>query len=177
MAIVSMRYARAGFDLACEKSGLDVLKSDAKTLLQAFAQNQDLLNTLSHPGIHADEKTSFLEALFKDKFCEDTLGLIKLLVAKGRGVVLPDVFSEILELIREYENIAVVDVVSAVPLSESQKKSLISTLEKRTGKHIELNPTLDESIIGGLVITFLGTGADMSLLKQLDNLERELLRP
>ena len=55
-------------------------------------------------------------------------------------------------LCQEAQGILVADVKSAAKLTEKQLKEVAGYLEKKLGKKILLNATVDPKILGGLII-------------------------
>lgn len=54
----------------------------------------------------------------------------------------------------EVRNIAYADVVSAYPLTAEQEAALSAQLASASGKKVNLNVSVDESLLAGMVVTF-----------------------
>lgn len=67
-------------------------------------------------------------------------------------------------------------VVSAAPLGDEQIAALKDVLSRKTGKDIELSPSIDPSLIGGLYISVDGFVLDGTVKKQLRDMESSLVR-
>ena len=67
-------------------------------------------------------------------------------------------------------------VVSASPLNETQRERLRSALTARTGKQVELEESVDSSLLGGAVASVGGFVFDGSLRTQLEQLRSGLTR-
>ena len=67
-------------------------------------------------------------------------------------------------------------VVSASPLSDSQRSQLRSALAARTGLQVELEESVDASLLGGAVASVGGLVFDGSLRTQLEQLRSSLTR-
>jgi len=59
------------------------------------------------------------------------------------------------------------DVASAAPLSAEQSARLAAVLSARVGKDVKLNATVDDSLIGGLVVRLGSTMIDTSVKARL----------
>ena len=60
-------------------------------------------------------------------------------------------------------------------LSEGEKRRFRSSLEKLTGKKVNIKYEKDENIIGGVVTTIGSTVYDSSVKTQLENLKKEMI--
>ncbi len=67
-----------------------------------------------------------------------------------------------------------VTVTSAIELDPSVVESIGAEIERKTGKTIELNSEVDDSIIGGLVLQVGNRVLDASVRSRLDKLRREV---
>ena len=66
------------------------------------------------------------------------------------------------------------DVISAIPLTDSQRERLIAKLELESGGKVILKETVDPSILGGLIVRALGRQKDGSLASKLAAIEKSI---
>ena len=66
------------------------------------------------------------------------------------------------------------DVTSAVALSAAQSKKLIATLKASSGKDVKLNATVDDSLIGGLIVKLGSVMIDTSIKAKLASLQNAM---
>ena len=66
------------------------------------------------------------------------------------------------------------EVASAKPLTAKQEAKLVKTLQARVGKDVKLNKTVDESLIGGLVVKVGSKMIDSSIASKLANLQNAM---
>ena len=62
-------------------------------------------------------------------------------------------------------------MTSAKALTKTQSEKLAKTLAARVGKKVTINATVDESIIGGLVVKVGSKMIDSSIRSKLDSLQ------
>ena len=62
-------------------------------------------------------------------------------------------------------------IVSAVELSAAQKRALVEKLERQSGKRVEPEYIVDETLLGGLVVEMEGRVLDGSLKKDLQQVK------
>ncbi len=67
-------------------------------------------------------------------------------------------------------------IVSASPLSDAQRSRLRSALAARTGLQVDLEESVDSSLLGGAVASVGGLVFDGSLRTQLEQLRSSLTR-
>lgn len=173
--LVSKTYGEALFSLACEKDCVDSMVLEVKTVYHAFRENEDLIKLLNHPKIVREEKLSLIETIFKGRISDDLTGFLLLVVEKGRYNELDKIFEYFLDEVKEYKNIGVAYVTSAIPLNKAQKKEVEARLLKTT-KYIalEMNYDTDQSLIGGLVIRIGDRVVDSSIRTKINNMAKEL---
>lgn len=174
--LVSKTYGEALFDLAVEEEQLDVIEEEVRLLLATCDENEDLIKLLNHPKITREEKVKVVETVFKDRLSQTMVGFLVLVVEKGRNDELESILKYFLERVREYKNIGVAKVTSAVPLSEEQKKTVEQRLLETT-KYVsfEMDYAVDESLIGGLVIRIGDRVVDSSIRTRIDSMAKTLM--
>ena len=66
------------------------------------------------------------------------------------------------------------DVVSAKPLTKTQVTKLAKTLKERVGKDVKISATVDESLIGGLIVKVGSKMIDTSIASKLNSLQNAM---
>src|SRR4029079_6906553 len=115
------------------------------------------------------------EAAFGDKIGAPTLAFLKLLLSKRRIEILAEIHQEFQRLLRNFQNIATATAVTAIPLLPAEQQGIIATLESITGKKIELETTVDPSVIGGGLVRVGDTVYDSTVKGDLERLRKVLL--
>ena len=87
---------------------------------------------------------------------------------------LKEVIEELQNLINEENNVVTVEVVSVSKLTEIEKLSIINYFMKKINKKISLKETIDEKLVGGLVIKYQGKIIDGSLFTKQESLKEYL---
>lgn len=173
--LVSKTYGEALFKLAIEENDLDTIAEEAKSTLSAIQKNEDLIKLLNHPKISRDEKVAMVEKIFKGNVSDTIVGFLVIIVEKGRYSDLEAIFEYFLAQVKEYRNIGVAYITSAVPLTEEQKKMTLDRLLKVT-KYVQfdMHYTVDESLIGGMVIRIGDRVVDSSVRTKLNTMASKL---
>jgi F-type H+-transporting ATPase subunit delta len=89
---------------------------------------------------------------------------------------MPDVRDQFEVARAKAENKVEAKVVSAFELTAQQTDELVNTLKNKLGCDVTLTTTVDESLIGGVVIKAGDTIIDASMKSQLDSLALSLGR-
>ncbi len=175
--IVSKVYGDALFELALEKQSVTALYEEAEALRKIFRDNGELMQLLTHPKISKEEKEAAVKAIFDGRVSDDMAGFLVLVVDKGRADELDAVLGYFLSVVKEYKKIGVVDVASAVELTDAQKEKLCEKLLATTDySTLEVNYRVDAALIGGLVVRIGDRVVDSSIRTKLSQMEKQLQR-
>lgn len=103
-----------------------------------------------------------------------TRRFIDLLLRNYRMGQLPVVLEAVEDLLNHRLGIAVAKVTTAAPLVDAERTALLATLERMTGRKVELAAAVDPKLLGGFVARIDSTLYDASLRGQLDRLAGRL---
>ncbi|MBI5485880.1 MAG: ATP synthase F1 subunit delta [Deltaproteobacteria bacterium] len=173
---VPVRYARALFALAEEKQNLPTLQREWKDLAETFRESPTLGPTLANPHLPLDQRERALSDLL-DRLPASpaTRGAVRLLLQKGRILMLPDVAGAFEKLVEDRTGRARATVTTAVPLSEDFHRGLQERLEKASGRKLAVERKVDGEILGGVVARVGDVLYDGSLRSALARLREKLL--
>ena len=172
---ISGRYATALFELARDAKEIDTLESDLGALGEALDGSDDLRALISSPVYGRDEQARAITAV-ADKMglsglVRNTLGLM---ASKRRLFVLPDMITSVMGLIAEHRGEVTAEVTAAKELSPEQTEALAKSLKKSVGKDVKIKATVDEDLIGGLVVKVGSRMIDSSIRAKLDKLRNAM---
>lgn len=167
--IVARPYAKAVFDLAKEGSSFEKW-SEFLALACAVLEDDGFLAYMHSPDAEPDRLADVVLGVCGERAGELQGNFIRLLAANGRLNCLPAIAQEFENLRDEYENVADVEITSAVPLSDEQKAQYAGAMKQRLGKDVRLNCDVDESLIGGAIIRSGDIVIDGSLRGRLEEL-------
>ena len=168
--LATTTYGDALFDLALEEAKTDALYEEAKAVLTAFNDNSELGKLLNHPKIEKSEKEKVIEDVFGKFVSKDMTGFLTIMIAKDRQRYIVDTLNYFMDRVLEYKRIG-----TAAPLNDSQKEKVVKRLIETTG-YIQLimNYSVDESLIGGMVIRIGDRVVDSSIKTKLEGLAKDL---
>lgn len=173
--LATTTYGDALFDLALEEAKTDALYEEAKVVLTAFNDNSELGKLLNHPKIEKSEKEKVIEEVFGKFVSKDMTGFLTIMVAKDRQSYITDTLNYFMDRVLEYKKIGTVYVTTAKPLNDSQKEKVVKRLIETT-EYVQLimNYSVDESLIGGMVIRIGDRVVDSSIKTKLEGLAKDL---
>lgn len=169
---VASRYAKSLLDLVNEQGNLDQNKADVEYIAAVIRSSTELQAVLSNPIIKIDKKQQILRALFNDKVSAEVLSFLDIMVRKGRGSIL---YATTLEFVREYnelKGIVNAEVTSATALSQTNLEALQAKIAEQINAQVILTNKVDETLIGGFVVTVGDRQVDASIAGKLNKLER-----
>ena len=173
--LVSKVYGDALFELALEGDKLDSVWDEVRVLSQTLSDNPDFLPTLKHPDMSMEKKQELLREVFGSRLSDDVMGLLDVMVRKNRIGDLGKVLEYFDDRAKERQKIGVVEVRTPVALSEAeQKKVEARVLEVTDFASLEMNYTVDESLLGGMVIRIGDQVLDNSIRSKLEAMSRQL---
>jgi F-type H+-transporting ATPase subunit delta len=169
---VAARYAKSIIDLSQEQNALEAVYNDMEFFLRTLKANSQLIAVLSNPIISHQKKLGVLTALFEDKMSKVSIAFFKLMINKGRGGV---IYATAHEFVNQYDvikHITQATVVSATPLSDENKAALLAEVKAAVGGEVTLEANVDESLIGGFVLTVGDRQVDTSIANNLKKLKK-----
>jgi F-type H+-transporting ATPase subunit delta len=172
---IAARYAQAVFDLSRDDGGLAALEKDVSALDGAIRLSPDLREVLSSPVLGRLDQGNAIGALAEKMGLGGTLAnTLRLMAAKRRLFVVPQMIAALKGMLADERGEVSADVRSAKELSKAQADKLAETLKASTGKDVNLHVTVDQSLIGGLVVKIGSRMIDTSIRAKLNALQNTM---
>jgi F-type H+-transporting ATPase subunit delta len=168
-ATIARPYARAAFAHARASNSLAAW-SDALSTTAAIISDARVAKLIGNPKVSSAQLIDFIGELLGAKLHEDVRNFFDELARNRRLGLLPQVALMFEELRADVENVADVQVTSAVALSDAQVDRFKNALKKRLQKDVRLHCDVDASIVGGAVIRSGDLVIDGSLRARLERL-------
>lgn len=169
------RYATALLESAKETNAVDDILADINLIKNTLEDSKELIVFLRSPVIKFDDKMQALEKIFSDRVQDMTNRFLQLLARKNRIHLLDQITEAFIQRYNKYAGIIEIDVYSARELDDAQQDDLHKALENKTGKKVDMNLTLDESLKGGLAVRIEDTVIDGTIKHKLQELEQKFL--
>nr|WP_232897204.1 F0F1 ATP synthase subunit delta [Pontibaca salina] len=172
---IAERYATAIFEIAQENDNLAGLEASLTDLATTLEDSAELRNLIESPVIsRTDQKGAIVAIAEKMKLVPVLRDTLALMADKRRLYVVPHLITALRALLAAQRNEVVADVTSAKALTKAQTEKLASTLTKNVGKTVTINATVDESLIGGLVVKVGSKMIDTSIRARLNSLQNAM---
>ena len=172
-ATVARPYAKAAFAYAREQGKLDPWSRWLGTARSVVLSDQYAAFERS-PGVQTRQLLELVAGICGDALDANGRAFLELLAENGRLDYLPEIAERFEELKAEDQNVADVEVVSAVELDETQRGRIAAAMRTRLRRDVRLHCTVDPSLIGGAVVRSGDTLIDGSLRSKLERLGTEL---
>jgi F-type H+-transporting ATPase subunit delta len=168
-ATLARPYARAAFESAQASNKL----GDWSQLLagaSAVVSDTRVAGLLSNPKVSSTQLVEFIIDVLGGNLDEHARNFLSTLAENHRLGVLPEITSAYEELRAAQENVADVQITSAIQVNDAQRQRLADALRKRLKREVRLHCDVDPGLIGGAVIRSGDLVIDGSLKAQLDRL-------
>ena len=172
---IAGRYAQALFELAKEDGALMALESDADALGAVLTESPELAGMIASPVVNREEQSAAMAAVAAQMGLSTlTQNTLALMAQKRRLFILPQLVQDLKARIATEKGEVTAEVTSASVLTAGQRDALVATLKANFGKDVKLNTTVDESLIGGLIVKLGSTMIDTSVKAKLAALQNAM---
>ncbi len=174
-AQIAERYATAIFEIAKENKNLDGLESGVNDLAGALDESDDLRALIQSPMISREEQGAAIVAIAEQmKLAPVLRKSLALMAEKRRLFVLPQLIRALREALADERGVVTAEVASAKALTKAQSEKLAAALKDRVGKDVTIHATVDENLIGGLVVKVGSKMIDTSIRSKLSSLQNAM---
>src|SRR6266480_4826512 len=157
---IARPYAEAVFKLA-DASG-------------SLAKWSEMLAAVADPNLSDAQIAGLFIAILAGKLSGEAENFVRVLAQNNRLPLLPEIRGQFEALKNEREGVVEAEVQSAFELSEAQLADLIQRLEKKTGRKVRAQVSVDRELIGGVKVVLGDKVIDGYARAQLSALETAL---
>ena len=170
------QYAEAVFEIASNSPELvEKIAEELTAINQVIKDAPDLQLIFGHPSIANEKKKVFLSSLFENKVSDLTFRLLALLTDKRRLKLLPQIEQQYRTRMNAAKQIVTAKLIGSHPLSESDVANVKARLTEHLGKRLELEMSVDKTLIGGYILRLGDQVIDGSLKGKLRAIEKALM--
>lgn len=170
--IISKRYARALFDVAKQQNKVEEYYKELNEVKKIMLL-EDVERIFKNKSINKTHKIKFMDDVLKG-INSDIINFIKLVIAKHREDIIFDIFEQFEILYKDYNKIVDAKIISAHLLEQDIIDKVKNSLESNLNKKVNIETSIDKSIIGGLKIIIGNRIIDGSVKGRLDSLLKTL---
>ena len=172
---IAARYATAIFELAKDAKKLPAVEKDFDALGKALDDNETLRDLIASPVYSREDMANAISAIAKKmKLSKDVTNTLGLMASKRRLFILPSLIETVKAMIAEEKGEITAEVTAAKALTKAQQDKLAKTLKAAVGKDVNVNVSVDESLIGGLIVKVGSKMIDSSIKSKLSNLQNAM---
>jgi len=182
-ASVSGRYARA-LQILTEKqaakggqpvlTALETALAELQGLVTLVAPGTRVGKFLLDPQISPADRRRVLEQGLTGKVTPGVRVFADLLLRKKRISLIEAIAREFQVIVERAKGLERTTVVSAVPLTDDERRKLHAELERYTGKKIVLDAKVDPSLVGGAYVRIGDRVIDRSVKNLLETIAHQL---
>ncbi len=163
-------YAEAILRLAESQGDVNVLLKELQELSGCVESDDGFREFLSSPTVDVAARRQAIERLFRGKYSDLMVDALQVLNRKGRLALIPAIAESYRHGRDELQGRIEIRVISAVPLPEDFREKLKTATTNYTGKEPELVESVDESLIGGLIVQIADEKFDGSVVRKVRKL-------
>lgn len=173
---ISVRYAKALFELASEQGQTEKVSESIATIRKALESIPALKAMLINPVIEASAKKELLDKIFATSIDKLTGSFLNLLIKNRREEYLLTVCLNFQALYRESKGVKWATITSAKPMSADTVEQLGRIMSEKFKSKIEITEYTDPSMIGGFMLQVDDQLLDAGLSARLKRLRQTLIR-
>lgn len=165
------RYATALYELADADKQLDQVAGDLAQVQAMIDGSDDLVRLIRSPVISRDNQTKAMAAVLEQaEISELTRKFVGTVSQNRRLFALPAMIREFRSLLAKRRGEVTAEVTSAQKLTQKQQKAIESALKKAIGSAVAVEASVDQSLLGGLVVKVGSRMIDSSVKTKLQQL-------
>ena len=172
--IVSERFALSLYEVAAEGDKQKQFLDELTAVCKVFVHEPDFLKMLLTPSIAAEDKHKVLRTAFEGRIETYLLNFLLLITDKRRIGLIHEMRQAYKEQYYFDNGIVEVRAITAKPMGAALTEKLKAKMSAVTGKQVVLETSVDESILGGIVVKLGNEQFDTSLRTRLNEIASRL---
>ena len=175
--MIARRYAKALLNLAEKGNALDNTGKSLNDITDVYKENSKLRQVLSDTKVSSRLKLEILKDVLNELKASKLVDTFsRYLLAKRRIDFLPGIERAFNLLLQEKLGRIEAEVTAAYDLPKETINKMVNAISGYSGKEVEINVTIDPSIIGGIKTRIGSTVIDGSIQTQLNQIRQSIIR-
>ncbi len=172
---ISVRYAKALFELAIEQNKLEKIKTDIEMLNDVcyMPEFDDFLNS---PIITVSKKQQIFTAIFNGKIEQPVLDTLLIMCQNRRESYLKLITLNFLKFYRQHKNITAAELTTATAVTPDILNNIERMLKQLLSSNIDIKQKINPDIIGGFILRIDDKQIDASVKSQLKEFKKQLTK-
>ena len=159
---------------AQSRGQLGALEEELFQVDRFLTAERDVLSALGDRAATADSRATLARQIFGASVGPTTLALVERASREPRNRRLKSALGYYMSVAAARSDKAVVDVTAAVELDAATRARLGDILRGSLGREVQMNVSVDPSVIGGMRIQVGAKVVDGTILSKLDEAQRQL---
>ena len=143
-------------------------------LAAAVARDATMRTYLDQPGLDSDKQVEAFVAVCGDDLDESVRNFLAQMASNKRLPLLPVVVALFHDFLAADQRITDVELISAFELEDAETDKLVSVLKERLGQEVHVSTSVDQALIGGVLVRAGDTVIDGSVRGRLTRLSEQL---
>jgi len=164
-------YASAILDM---DKAVNILEIELKALKSEIVSNLDLKKYLTEPSMIQSDRMKASLNMLKDGASPATKAAMAMIVILDLVEDMEEIHNTFTGLVNDFKKQAYVEVISAIELDEGTMKNIKEDVDRASALDVRIRNTVDESIIGGLIIKIGEKVIDLSVRNKMEDIKAKL---
>ena len=168
-------YARAIMDVTATPQVASALLAELKRFEEMRRGSAELSEVYANPGIEPEAKNGITQAIARRLGLSDlAVKVLDVLIQNHRVNELDAINAALAEYIRQATGVVAAQVRTAHRLSPEEQTKLQQTLQKKTGRPVEIELTTDPTLLGGFIARIGSEIYDASVAGKIEKFRNTL---
>lgn len=159
--------------IVAERAGrIDTVEDELFRVERMVAGSPGLRQALSDPAVSNEAKAELLGSLLDGKVAGETAALVRQVVTQPRGRRLEGALAALVEASALRRERVLAKVRVAAPITAAQEERLAAVLGRVYGRTVDVQVEVDQSVLGGVVVTVGDEVINGSVAHKLEQIRR-----
>lgn len=174
---ISVRYARALYNLACENKCEQVVYEALRRFSNGIGKAIGSFDSvMKNPIISDEDKINLIETAIGDPIPDCLKSFVKFVVGQGRESKMYLIALKYQEKYRADKNILLTHITTASELAPETLEKIKANVASLFNANVEATVSIDPKLIGGYTLDIENNLLDASIAGQLNKVKEELKR-
>ena len=173
-SVLANKIGYSLFEVAKENNSLEEVSYELNEVAKVVNESSDFVTLMNNPNIEKIKKINLIDASFTGVNTY-VVNVVKILAGNLQISLINFVLEQFTELFNKHSKSVVVKVESASLLTDVQLENLKEKLKNELQlEKVELNNFVDESLLGGLKLTYNNKVVDASIKAKLNAIKSKI---
>lgn len=173
-SVLANKIGYSLFEVAKENNALEEVSYELQEVAKVVNGNSDFVTLMNNPNLEKIKKINLIDASFAgvNKY---VVNVVKILAGNLQISLINFVLEQYTELFNKYSRNVVVKAESASSLTEVQLENLKEKIKNELQlENVEINNFVDESLLGGLKLTYNNKVVDATIKAKLNAIKSKI---